>query len=247
MTGLKKIIFISAMLTAVFLFTRTSYAIGEFSIGINSGMTYDPNNMEKEINEYNKFMESSKQGDPGAKMNQIEVPYAYVMGYNLRYHFNYLLFRVGGYFAKPGSGVKGSYTDSSGQKNVIRISTYQASFPISFGFLLPMKERTYFYFGAGPTYHLSYLKITQSNPLWGGNMRDRYSTSSTGWHFLFGAEVPLLDSYTISVEWIHQEGRSYPVSNGGLDNSGNKTSSPKRTINTRGDFILFGINYYIYI
>lgn len=245
MTLFRKIVFISVMLTSIFLFAGISYAIGEFSIGINSGFTYDPNNMEKVINQYNKFMEYSEEADPGAKVNKIEVPYAYVLGYNLKYHFNYLLFRIGGHFAKPGAGVKGSYTSSTGQKNEIRISTYQASFPVSIGFLLPLKEHTFFYFGGGPTYHLAYVKITQSNPLWGGNMRDRYSENFTGWHFLFGAEVPLFDSYTISVEWIHQEGRSYPVSNEGLDSSGNATSSPKAAISTRGDFILFGINYYI--
>jgi len=101
------------------------------------------------------------------------------------------------------------------------------------------------------TYYSAYIKITQSNPASGpfptSDYRDRYSGNFPGWHFLIGAEVPLYGKYSISVEWMHQEGHSYPMTNDGLDNTGAKTTSPKRVINARGDFILFGVNYYISI
>ncbi len=83
---------------------------------------------------------------------------------SFRYQFNYLLFRLGGQFTKPGAGTKGSFTDAGGNKNVIRISTYQAAFPLSIGFLLPVKDKTYFYLGGGVTYYVASVKITQSNP-----------------------------------------------------------------------------------
>jgi hypothetical protein len=252
MTNTAKIIFITITIAIALLFQSTDnlYAIGNFSLGVNLGGTYDPNYLENDINTFNSAIEYGKEYS-GAKGEQIEVPYSFVSGVSFRYQFNYLLFRLGGQFAKPGAGTKGSFTDAGGNKNVIRISTYQAAFPLSIAFILPVKERTYFYMGGGMTYYNAYVKITQSNPSAGpfttSDMRDSYSGNFPGWHLLVGAEVPLYKNYSISVEWMHQEGRSYPMTNDGLAVDGTKTTSPKRVINARGDFILFGVNYYISI
>ncbi len=245
-------IIITAVIAAVFLFcmNNNSYAIGRFSLGINTGLTYDPNNLENEINQFNKEIEYQKETVAGTKGEQLNAPYGFIAGANLKYQFNFLLFRLGGHFTKPIADSKGSFT-SAGQKNVIRFSTYQASFPLSIGFLLPVKEMTYFYLGGGVTFHTASVKITQSNPAVGpfpgSGRRNSYSANFPGWHLLLGAEVPIFEKYSISVEWIHQEGRSYPIKNNGLDDTGNKINTPKRTINARGDFIFFGINYYISI
>ena len=220
-------------------------------MGVNTGATYDPNYLENDINSFNRAIEYQKENTSGTKGKQMDVPYSFVSGANFRYQFNYLLFRLGGQFTKPGAGVKGSFTDAGGNKNVIRISTYQAAFPLSIGFLLPVKDKTYFYLGGGVTYYVASVKITQSNPSIGpfptSDMRDSYSGNFPGWHLLVGAEVPFYKNYSISVEWMHQEGHSYPMTNDGIDSTGIKTTSPKRVINARGDFILFGVNYYISI
>ncbi|MBN2039561.1 MAG: outer membrane beta-barrel protein [Spirochaetes bacterium] len=252
MKHLKIYFFIILIIAFVCCYTEVSYAIGEFSIGINTGMTYDPNNLGDEISRANQYIADYRENNTGAEGEEINVPYALLLGCNLKYHFNYLLFRFAGYFAKPGAGVEGSYTPPGGPENEIKISTYQASFPLSIAFLLPLKERTFFYFGGGMTYHIASVKITQSNPdpafpVLGTDRMDKYTGSFTGWHLLVGAEVPLLDKYSISVEWIHQEGRSSSISNDGIDINGNGINTPGRQINTRGDFILFGINYYISI
>jgi opacity protein-like surface antigen len=247
---LKISIFIAAVVAAsLFPSTDKLYAIGNFSLGANTGATYDPNYLENDINSFNREIENQKQTVPGTKGEQIDVPYSFVTGVNLKYQFNYILFRIGGQFTKTGAGVKGSFTPPAGIKNEIRISTYQAAFPLSIAFLLPVKERTYFYIGGGVTYYSAYIKITQSNPASGpfptSGFRDRYSGNFPGWHFIIGAEVPVFSNYTISVEWMHQEGHSYPMTNDGLDSAGAATTSPKRVINAKGDFILFGVNYYI--
>ncbi|MCU0821869.1 MAG: hypothetical protein MUC95_05265 [Spirochaetes bacterium] len=104
------------------------------------------------------------------------------------------------------------------------------------------------------SYNQAYVKITQSNPPpssgydWpSSNKRDRYTEDFPGYHLIVGAEapVPFIERFTISMEWIHQEGRSWPLANGGLDENGNPTTAPKRTISIEGDFILLGVNYYI--
>lgn len=250
-TGKIIIIIAAVMLTVLFYEKKSLHAIGNFSLGVNTGATYDPNNLEREINRFNREIEYQKETVGGTKGEQIDVPYAFLSGVNFKYQFNFLLFRLGGHFSKTGAGVKGSFTPPAGEKNEIKISTYQASFPLSIAFILPVKERTYFYMGGGMTYHNVYVKITQSNPSAGpfpaSDRRDRYSGNFPGWHLLVGAEVPVYKNYSLSVEWIHQEGRSYSMTNDGIDNAGAKTSSPKRVINARGDFILFGINYYISI
>jgi hypothetical protein len=260
MTNTAKIIFITITIAIAFLLQSTDnlYAIGNFSIGVNTGGTYDPNNLEREINLYNLAIEGYKEANPGSKVEQLDVPYSFVTGCSFRYQFNFILFRIGGQFTKTGAGVKGSFTPPGGIKNEIRISTYQASFPLSIAFILPVKERTYFYMGGGMTYYDAYVKITQSNPdptygipiqgsTTGTERRVSYTGNFPGWHLLVGAEVPLYKNYSISVEWMHQEGRSYPMANDGLAVDGTKTTSPKRVINARGDFILFGVNYYISI
>ena len=124
--------------------------------------------------------------------------------------------------------------------------------------MLPIKDKTNFYIGCGITYHIAAVKITQSNPSAGPfltlpltdrrrYMKDSYYGQFPGWHFIVGAEVPFFERYSITVEWMHQEGRSHPLSNRGVDGTGAETDAPKRIIKTRGDFILFGINYYISI
>ena len=241
-----KILIITVVISAAFLLQceKCLFAIGSFSLGVNTGATYDPNYMEREINIYNQIIESYG-GD------QITVPYSFVTGFNIKYQFNYLLFRIGGHYAKTWTGASGAYTPPvSGTENKIKISTYQASFPITIAFILPVKERTYFYMGAGMTYHMAYIKITQSNPSTdtteqlpglGDVTEFKYSGNFPGLHFLAGAEVPVYKNYSLSVEWIHQEGRSYPMTN----TSG--PASDKKQINIRGDFLLFGVNYYISI
>ncbi len=258
MSKIVKIVIITAIVSITFIFPGTDnlFAIGNFSIGVNSGATYDPNQLENEIDLINQYIVSYRAAGAGGE--QIDVPYSFVTGCNLKYQFNYLLFRIGGQFTKTGEGVKGSITPPGGPKNKIRISTYQAAFPLSLAFLLPVKERTYFYMGGGMTYYNAYVRITQSNPdagypipikgsVTGMERRVRYSGNFAGWHFIIGAEVPIYSSYTLSVEWVHQEGRSYPMTNDGLDGTGAKITSPKRVINAKGDFILFGVNYYISI
>ncbi|MFH0976325.1 MAG: hypothetical protein V1874_11140 [Spirochaetota bacterium] len=259
---IKKIIVLTTILIGLILSNNNYlYAIGSFSLGINTGATYDPNNMENDIIRFNRAIEYQKEAVSGTKGEQIDVPYSFILGASLRYQFNFLLFRVGGHFTKPGAGTKGSFTPAGGDKNVIRISTYQAAFPVSMGFIVPVKEKTYFYLGGGITYYMASVKITQSNPASWPNpatwpnpavvpptdRKDSYYGNFPGWHLLVGAEVPLFDKYSITVEWMHQEGHSYLIKNRGLDNTGNKTSDPNRVINTKGDFILFGINYYISI
>lgn len=235
----------------LFAYTAGAYSIGEFSIGINAGITRDTNDLENETNSQNAVMEAQKDADDGAEVKQLNVPYAFVPGFNLKYQYNYMLFRFGGHFAKPGSGVKGSYETSTGEKNTIRIQTYQNSFPLSLGFLVPLKERTYFYMGAGITFHQAFVKITQSNPAvpaynsFGTNRKNIYLDYFAGFHLIVGTEVPLTDKITITAEWIHQEGRSHPIKNKGLDQNGLETSQPERIISVSGDFILFGVNYYI--
>ncbi|MDY6935772.1 MAG: hypothetical protein SVZ03_16330 [Spirochaetota bacterium] len=231
-------------------------AIGEIAVGMNVGITYDPNHLEDEINKYNIVMETYKESNPGSRVSTIDIPYSPLLGFNFRYQFNYLLFRLGCHLAKP-VYTEGSITPLGGVKNKIRVTTYQNSYPLSIGFILPLKERTYFFMGVGLAYNQAYVKINQSVPsqsssLFSGaglstNRRDRYTQDFAGYHLIFGAEVPINKRFTVSTEWIHQEGRSYPLNNGGIDESGNEIILPRRTINVEGDFILFGVNYYIKI
>jgi len=253
MNQVKLLIFTVSFMAFIYLSSGISYAIGDFSLGINTGLTYDPNNLESRINRANQLIRYSVENTAGSEGEEIDIPYAFAYGCNLKYQFNYLLFRLSGYFVKPGAGVEGSFTPPGGPENKIRVMTYQASLPLTFAFLMPLKERTLFYFGGGITYHIASIKITQSNPdpaypvMSTTNRMDKYTGDFTGWHLLFGAEVPVMNKYSVSVEWIHQEGRSHPISNDGIDINGNRTTAEKQQINTRGDFIFFGVNYYISI
>jgi opacity protein-like surface antigen len=233
-----------------------AFAIGEFSVGLNAGVTYAPNNIESVINRYNTAMENYADANAGTEVTQINVPYSPVFGFNVRYQFNYFLFRLGCHYSDPILPIKGSITPAGGVENKIEVRTYQNSFPATVGLIIPLKKRTYFYIGAGGTLHQSYIRIKQSDPVQVGfnmqadlgvskNTRDRYYKTFVGYHLILGAEVPVSDKYTITAEWVHQEGRSFPVKNEGRDENGNSISTPRRGIEVKGDILLFGVNYYI--
>lgn len=239
---------------------RPLLAIGEFSVGLNAGVTYAPNNIDLDINQYNTAMKFYSENTAGTQdVTQMSVPYAPVIGFNARYQLNYVLLRMGCHYSNPIVPVKGGITPVGGVKNSIKIKTYQASLPVTIGLMIPLKKRTYFYLGAGGTFHQAYLEITQDHPVQpaaapafdmatlnlSNNTRDRYYKAFVGYHMILGAEVPLSEKSTITAEWIHQEGRSSPIRNEGQDASGADTSLPKREISVQGDILLFGVSYYI--
>ncbi len=245
---------------AVVLASSGAFAIGEFSVGVNAGVTYAPNNIESDINRFNTAMEAYKDSAPGTKVTQLSVPYSPVVGVNVRYQLNYFLFRLGWHYSNPMQPITGSITPVGGVKNEIRVKTWQSSFPVTIGLIMPLKKRTYFYIGAGGSFHQSFVQVTQSNPdqpaatpafnmatdlNLSSNTRDSYYKAFVGYHLILGAEVPISDKYTITTEWIHQEGRSFPVMNEGKDQSGASTKLPRRGINVKGDILLFGVSYYI--
>lgn len=232
-----------------------AFAIGELSVGINMGATYDPNNLEGDIAEYNMAMEQYRNANDGTTAKQMSVPYAPVFGFNFRYQFNFFLIRMGCHYTSPVQSIKGSITPPGGVKNTIKIKTYQNSYPVTLGLLVPLNKKTNFFIGAGPTLHQASVTITQSEPVQGAfsfqnyglskDRRDSYTATFVGYHIMLGAEVPVHERFTMSVEWIHQEGRSHTIKNDGLDSTGAVITTPKHTISVQGDFLIFGLNYYI--
>ncbi len=218
-------------------------AIGDVGVGINIGITHDPNNLESEINKYNENMEAYKTANSGTELNQINVPYSPVLGVNFRYNFNYLLFRIGGYYTRAYFYKAQGNIKISGTKNKIKIDSYQAGFPGSICLLVPLKKRTISYIGGGMNLHFTYLKISQTNPGAGivspDDSVNRYSGMFAGFHIIFGIEFPLTNRYTLTGEWIHQMGSSPMIKS--------EDTADERSFNVNSDYIMFGINYYISI
>lgn len=236
-----------------------AFAIGEFALGLNGGVTYDPNSIEDLASRYNLAMENYYTNNAGTDIGQIASPYSPVFGLNVRYQFNFFFFRIGYHYTSPFQTIKGSITPPGGVKNTIKIEVFQASAPATVGLLVPMGRRTLFFIGGGPSLHHASVTITQSNPVQtapafnfsaidaslSSNKRDSYSAAFVGYHFMIGAEIPVHEKFTLSVEWIHQEGKSHPIENDGIDANDIDISTPSRSISVTGDFLLFGINYYI--
>ena len=239
-------------------FQEKGMAIGEFALGLNAGLTYDPNNLENLTTRYNMAMKEYDAGTvPDESINQIQVPYSPVFGFNIRYQFNFFFFRIGSHYTTPLQTINGAITPDGGVKNKIKIETSQVSFPATIGLLVPLSTRTHFFIGGGISYNQADISITQSNPIQVGydlsvtdpslsnHKRDRYSAAFVGYHFMIGAEIPVHEKFTLSVEWVHQEGRSHPIDNDGTDNAEVAVETPKKTLDVRGDFLIFGLNYYI--
>ncbi len=234
-------------------------AISEFALGLNGGITYEPNSIEDITTRYNLAMENYYNNNAGTEISQISVPYSPVFGLNIRYQFNFFFFRIGYHYTAPFQTIKGSVTPPGGLKNTIKIDVFQASAPATIGLLVPMGERTLFFIGGGPSLHHASITITQSNPVQtspvfnfntidgslSSNKRDSYSAAFVGYHLMIGAEIPVHEKFTLSVEWIHQEGKSHPIENDGVDANDIDVTSPSRSVSVTGDFLLFGINYYI--
>lgn len=211
------------LIALMVIIASQAYAIGEFSLGINSGITYDPNHLEPTITQWNTAAKTT-----ATSVEQVTIPYSFAWGINMRYQFNYFLFRIGAHFTSPYS-VRGK-----ADANKVTISTYQFGLPATVGLIMPLKQRTYFFIGAGITYNYAYLEWKETAPA----NKYRFADSIPGFHYMMGAEAPITSKITLSVEWMHQEGRSIPIKD---EIAGTTT----QTISVKGDFLLFGINYYI--
>jgi hypothetical protein len=232
-------------------------AVGEFSFGVTAGATHDVNNLANEINRYNMAMEAYSDETPGSMTQTMNTPTAPAFGLNFRYQFNQILFRVGCHFATPAAPIKGYVNPAGVEENEIKITTFQFSAPASVAILLPIKDKTFVYMGIGLTYHQLYVKMTQSKPELtqtifsnaglSTNKQDSWSGEAGGYHFLIGAEVSITERLSLTAEWIHQEGRSFPLENKGIDITGASVETPKKTFSVRGDFALLGLCYYVQI
>jgi hypothetical protein len=233
--------FFAAIVIITLVFSGEVYPIGDIGVGINLGVTHDPNNLDDSITEYNMNMEAYATANSGTDVDQINNPYSPIYGINFRYNFNYLLFRIGGTYTKNlFISSDGSIKTASG-RNEIRIESYQASFPGSIGLIVPLKKRALAYMGGGMNLHFSYVSIEQTRPGGGfvtpDDTLNRYSGLFGGFHIIVGIEFPLSNRYTITGEWIHQMGSSPMIKS--------KDTSSETSIKINSNIILFGINFYI--
>lgn len=211
------------IILCIILVASQAYAIGEFSLGVNAGITYDPNHLEPAITQWNTAAKTT-----ATSVDQISIPYSFTWGINTRYQFNYFLFRIGAHFTSPYS-VRGK-----ADANKVTIATYQFALPATVGLIMPLKQRTYFFLGAGITYNYAYIEWKETAPA----AKYRFADSIPGFHYMMGAEAPITSKITLSIEWMHQEGRSIPIKD-------EISGATKQTISVKGDFLLFGVNYYI--
>jgi len=234
--------------TLLFLFLAAAtgtpaLAIGEFGIGLNAGMTGDPNNISTDIDSYNMAILKYRNDNPGTKTDQINVPLVPVIGFNMRYQFNYILFRVGALYSRAFIlPEKGHIDPPALDKNTIRFRTFQFSLPATVALIIPLKRRTMFYMGYGLNFHLVQIRISQSDPnaaigLPSASARDTFEDYFAGFHLIIGAEIPVTERVTISGEWLHQSGTSDPVQSA--------DTSATRSIDITSDLFLLGLNYYI--
>jgi hypothetical protein len=245
MTGKKHLRMILAAIVILACAAPAS-AIKEIGIGLGGGMTYDPNNLEQEIASYNHAMENYRRADPGTDTEQINVPYAGILGMNVRFRIEFFLIRLGfNYIQAFANPATGSVKPAGGPRNTISFNTWQISLPLSIGFMLEATRRCIFSFGGGFSVFFVNLEISQSDPdpalgLPGSASREVFDTHLFGYHLFIGVEFPLvIKRLSISAEWVFQQGISEPVRS--------STSSRERTINVTGNHLVFGINYYFTI
>ena len=152
------------IIVLVLSFGKSSFAIGEVAVGANMGLTRDLNNIENDTHQYNMTMELYKEAYSGTKAKPVPDAFCLLWGLNMRYQFNFLLFRLGATYARSPELYHGYLKPDGGEKNKIKFTSYQCTFPLSIALLVPLKEKTYFYFGGGLSYHIAYIKIAQSDP-----------------------------------------------------------------------------------
>lgn len=223
------------------LFSEGAYSIGEFALGMGTGVAHDPNGIEGNVDQYNRTLMAYNRAVKGSKIEKINVPFYPVLGLSLRYHFNYLLLRAGlnyttALFFPPSGSIKSESIDTD-----ISIDSWQFSMPASIGFLLPLRDRTFFFFAAGLSYYVVHHEISQNRVSGIAGLPSEkdgfFEGDAGGFHFLFGGEVPILQRYTIAFEWLRQFCQSGPVEN----DKGEGT----RAFNFINDTIIVSINYYV--
>lgn len=257
---------LTLILAATLLVTASpSWAIGEVAFGLSGGISYNPNNVDSTLDQYNAVIRTALKNNTSAKGDEFGLSYSGVFGFNMRYQFNYFFFRIGctyNSFLTPNTA---SYTPAGETvANTIKMKSTQLALPATVALLIPLKKKTYFFLGAGASLYYSFIEISQNHPDKSktdldaaaliatpsqgisSNKRDRYGDMFVGYHLLIGAEVPVSERVSISAEWIHQEGISQPISNEGLDITGDTAVIlPQSSIDVSGDLILFSVNYYI--
>lgn len=239
---MKKVLIIAAL---VFISPDFVYAIGDIGVGFSTGYAYDPNNIEDDIMNYNAVMRKYEKDNANTEYRPINMPYYYVIGASVKYHFNYILFRIGAHYTNallfPSEGA----IQPDGQdKNTIKFETYQASFPLTVAFILPLRDKTYLYFGGGVTAYIIQLNITQSAPGIVAGLpayeKEKYYTQFGGFTIMAGIEIPMYAHYTITAEWVHQFGRSPQVSD-------KEDTGQKRVFDVNSNLFIMGVNYYLKI
>lgn len=233
-----------AAVLMILLFRLKALAINEFGIGINLGFCDDPNNLANEIASYNTAIENYRENNAGVRNSQLTVPGALVSGLNLRYQFNYILFRAGAYYMKNLlESSRAEVIQSHTTINKIGIDTFQASSTFSLAMILPLMERAYVYFGGGVSLIYAYYRFFQSDPgsITGlpATASDTYAGSFIGFHFIAGMEFPITERFTLCAEWVHQWGASSPVQS--------ENGTAKRTFQINSDIFLLGVNFYVRI
>ncbi len=227
---------------AIMLATVNLYAISELGLCINTGLTSDPNNISDLVSSYNSVMRDYHAENANTEFTPIYMPYSFLLGGSVRYQWNYILFRLGGsYTSNFVFGHEGAIQPSGGSKNTIKITSWQLAFPATAAFVLPLYDKVHFYFGGGLSFYISKIEIRQSSPdnipnLPSSEAKENYYTFFGGFNLMFGIEIPVSDTYTITAEWVHQFGVSPEVHDA--------ESTKEMKIDVSTNYFLIGVTYY---
>jgi hypothetical protein len=191
-------------------------------------------------------MEAYKAANPGSSVSPLNVPYAGLLGANLRFRIEFFMLKLGFHYIEAFLySSMGSIEPPASRRNTVRFNTRQIALPLTACFLLEASRRCIFYFGGGFSVFFAHLEITQGRPdpalgLPDSAKKRSFDTHLFGYHLCLGVEFPLiLKRLSISAEWMFQQGISQPVRASG--------GGARRTIDVTGNHLIFGLNYYFTI
>ncbi|HPS87801.1 MAG TPA: hypothetical protein PLY36_13710 [Spirochaetota bacterium] len=223
----------------ILIFYIDTQASGIFNLGLMAGAASDAGNVEKIAGDINLEMREYQAAHPGTSVTEIETTYSPVFSANLAYINDDLLIKLGWeYTSNVLYNPAGSIKPSGLPENKVELDYSRFTFPVSFGIVIPLSNRSRFYFAGGLNMSYVLVKVKQSNPAALTLYPDESNTFSAfvaGTHLKCGAETLIDRNYSFVMELTRYFGNPAKIK------SENENSEIFMSVNSFE--ITAGINY----
>lgn len=207
---------------------------------------------------HNNLIQQAGATGHAANTKTLSFPWGLTVGGEVRYQWNALLVRLAIDHTLQMGGRSG-FLEAGGYANEIRYESWAFSIPVSFALSHALAEYYQFYFGLGPYYGISYVKVSHSAPQAFAHIGPTSLPASElpfqaaelyapmlGIHYILGLQFPIIiNKIYLSFDFISYNAQSAPELVRGSDSLGAPITNFYSQLTQRGERIIIAVQYYI--